>query len=97
MPKPKQATVNLQPRFTIREDTSEDVDQNHASDVDRTEEDTASAGDESSSGPDSSEEEEVEDAVAEEMERFLDTFNGLEDRYRLINRIGEGMSGHMHE
>ena len=40
---------------------------------------------------DESEEDEVEPAVAEDMEKFESTFTGIGNRYRLINRIGEGM------
>lgn len=36
--------------------------------------------------------EEVEDTVAEDMMRFEDSFAGINKRYRLINRIGEGKS-----
>ncbi|KAL7276464.1 Cell division control protein 7 [Rhizina undulata] len=36
------------------------------------------------------EEEPIEPAVLEEMERFLGTFQGIEKRFRLINKIGEG-------
>ncbi|KAF3050966.1 hypothetical protein E8E11_010427 [Didymella keratinophila] len=37
-----------------------------------------------------SSDEEVEDAVAEDMSRFEETFVGINKRFRLINRIGEG-------
>jgi len=37
-------------------------------------------------------EDEVEDSVAEDMARFEDTFGlSMARRYRLINRIGEGL------
>lgn len=50
--------------------------------------------DESGHTVDSSDEE-VEDAVAEDMSRFEETFVGINKRFRLINRIGEGKSlGH---
>lgn len=39
--------------------------------------------------------EEVEDAVAEDMSRFEETFVGINKRFRLINRIGEGKSAHI--
>ncbi|EON63909.1 CDC7 protein kinase [Coniosporium apollinis CBS 100218] len=39
---------------------------------------------------DDSEEEEVEDAVAEDIARFEESFRNINKRYRLINRIGEG-------
>lgn len=34
----------------------------------------------------------VDDDVLEDMERLQDTFKGIKDRFRLINRIGEGLS-----
>ncbi|KAK3067263.1 Cell division control protein 7, partial [Teratosphaeriaceae sp. CCFEE 6253] len=37
-----------------------------------------------------SEEEEVEDAVAEDIQRFEASFKNITQRYRLVNRIGEG-------
>lgn len=47
--------------------------------------------DESGHTVDSSDEE-VEDAVAEDMARFEESFTGITKRFRLINRIGEGES-----
>jgi cell division control protein 7 len=38
-----------------------------------------------------SSDEEVEQSVAEDMARFEETFVGINKRFRLINRIGEGM------
>lgn len=35
-------------------------------------------------------EEEMEDSVAEDMHRFEQSFKNITQRYRLINRIGEG-------
>jgi cell division control protein 7 len=32
----------------------------------------------------------VERSVQEDMDRFQETFKGIKDRFRLINRIGEG-------
>lgn len=37
-------------------------------------------------------EEDVDPAVQEDMEKFEASFKGIKDRYRLINRIGEGKS-----
>jgi cell division control protein 7 len=34
----------------------------------------------------------IDPAVQEDMDRFQDTFHGIKDRFRLINRIGEGNS-----
>ncbi|EAW09152.1 serine/threonine protein kinase CDC7 [Aspergillus clavatus NRRL 1] len=39
---------------------------------------------------DEDEEEDVEDSVREDMKRLEDTFPGISDRFRLVNRIGEG-------
>lgn len=38
-----------------------------------------------------SSDEEIEDSVQEDMARFRETFVGIGNRFRLINRIGEGM------
>lgn len=46
--------------------------------------------DESGATHDDSSEEEVEDAVAEDIARFEQSFKNISQRYRLINRIGEG-------
>ena len=35
--------------------------------------------------------EDVEDTVLEDMMRFEESFKGITTRYRLINRIGEGL------
>lgn len=37
------------------------------------------------------EEEEVEESVREDMNQLEDTFPGISDRFRLVNRIGEGI------
>jgi cell division control protein 7 len=39
---------------------------------------------------DEDEEEEVDDSVREDMKKLEDTFPGISDRFRLVNRIGEG-------
>jgi cell division control protein 7 len=36
-------------------------------------------------------EEEVDESVREDMRKLEDTFPGISDRFRLVNRIGEGM------
>jgi len=33
----------------------------------------------------------VDATVAEDMQKFQETFKGIKDRFRLINRIGEGI------
>lgn len=57
---------------------------------DDTEEMDESKGPLEESGGAVSEEEDVEDAVLEDMEKFEATFKNISQRYRLINRIGEG-------
>lgn len=37
------------------------------------------------------EEEEVDESVREDMNKLEDTFPGISDRFRLVNRIGEGL------
>ena len=37
-------------------------------------------------------EEEVDESVREDMNKLEDTFPGISDRFRLVNRIGEGKS-----
>lgn len=39
------------------------------------------------------EEEEVDESVREDMNKLEDTFPGISDRFRLVNRIGEGIAG----
>lgn len=40
---------------------------------------------------DSDADEEIDDAVAEDIARLEESFRGINKRYRLINRIGEGV------
>ena len=40
------------------------------------------------------EEEEVDESVREDMNKLEDTFPGISDRFRLVNRIGEGIFTH---
>lgn len=100
MPKPRTAAVRLD-TIAIHEDVPEDFDQTMASDPEDTEQGSASAGESVSQDgrssreyaeeePEEELEEEVEQSVAEDMSRFLNSFEGLKDKYRLINRIGEG-------
>jgi cell division control protein 7 len=62
-----------------------------AEDAEETLDESMDPLDESGHTIDSSDEE-VEDAVQEDMARFEETFVGISKRFRLINRIGEGMS-----
>lgn len=43
--------------------------------------------------PESDYEEEVDESVREDMRKLEDTFPGISDRFRLVNRIGEGITG----
>lgn len=45
---------------------------------------------EESGGTASDEEDEIDDAVLDDMERFEQSFKNITQRYRLLNRIGEG-------
>ncbi|KAL4894347.1 kinase-like domain-containing protein [Aspergillus ambiguus] len=51
--------------------------------------DTDPSGDQSREASDQ-EEEDVDDSVKEDMKKLEDTFPGISDRFRLVNRIGEG-------
>lgn len=75
----------------VRHDTVIEYDEG------RSEEETEDAMDESREPLDESRgthgdssDEEVEDAVAEDILRFEQSFKNITQRYRLINRIGEG-------
>lgn len=73
-------------------------DQRHEYDDEDTEEGTEEALDESR-GPleesggtvsEEDEDEEIDEAVQDDMDRFEQSFKNITQRYRLINRIGEG-------
>ena len=44
--------------------------------------------------PESDYEEEVDESVREDMRKLEDTVPGISDRFRLVNRIGEGITGY---
>jgi cell division control protein 7 len=70
------------------------IDQIDVHEDDPREQDTEGTLDESIDPLEESEhssDEEVEPSVAEDMSRFEETFVGISKRFRLINRIGEGM------
>jgi hypothetical protein len=50
-------------------------------------------GSQSDAHQESDYEEEVDESVREDMRKLEDTFPGISDRFRLVNRIGEGMTG----
>lgn len=59
-------------------------------------EDGDSANDESSSDSSDDTEDEVDETVVEDMRRLEESFKGISQKYRLINRIGEGTCACMH-
>ncbi len=65
-------------------------DDTHKEDPEETMDESMDPLEESGFTVDSSDEE-VEDSVQEDMARFEETFVGINKRFRLINRIGEGM------
>lgn len=73
---------------------AEELDMHHeevkGTDPEDTLDESADPLEESGSTIDTSEDEEVDDMVAEDIERFENSFVGIDKRYRLINRIGEG-------
>lgn len=52
----------------------------------------ASTDDSEKDDEDEEAEEEAEESVVQDMVHFAQTFKGIESQYRLINRIGEGMT-----
>jgi cell division control protein 7 len=60
-------------------------------DEDRGGTDSDAPGDRRREESDNEEEEDVDDSVKEDMKRLEDTFPGISDHFRLVNRIGEGM------
>jgi cell division control protein 7 len=77
-------------QIAIHEDPSEHDDR--ASDLDETEQDNMDSDVESDLSMEDGNlsDLDMDDSVAEDIERFHTTFKGISDRYRLINRIGEG-------
>ena len=53
-------------------------------------EDAGASMNDMSQGDSDYEEEEVDESVREDMNKLEDTFPGISDRFRLVNRIGEG-------
>jgi len=45
----------------------------------------------STSSDDVTDDEEIDELVLEDMQKFEETFKGITKRYRLLNRIGEGI------
>jgi cell division control protein 7 len=69
----------------IHEDEPEDHDEETVMDESRDPDDESGA-----TRTDDSEESELDESVAEDIARFEASFKGINKRYRLISRIGEG-------
>jgi cell division control protein 7 len=88
--------VRQKPANTVKVHEDEPEIQLSESQVESDEGDTVmdeSRGPENESGAthnDESEESELDESVAEDIARFEASFKGINKRYRLINRIGEG-------
>ena len=71
----------------IHEDESEDHDEETVMDESRSPNDESGA-----TRTDDSDESQLDESVAEDIARFEASFKGINKRYRLISRIGEGES-----
>ena len=71
----------------IHEDEPEDHDEETIMDESRGPDDESGAA-----HTDDSDESELDESVAEDIARFEASFEGINNRYRLISRIGEGES-----
>jgi cell division control protein 7 len=77
--------------FNIHEDAMREEE---AEDDQETEESRGEEDEDDGRGKDYDSEESdsiVDPAVQEDMDKFQNTFKGIKERFRLINRIGEGM------
>lgn len=70
----------------------EDVDGQDATTIGEPEEEEAVEEPEEEEEEESSDDEHVESSVQADMDRLQEDFPGFRDRYKLIKRIGEGMS-----
>ena len=85
-----QARTTMQPHVEQADLLHEDPRDGDA--AEETLDESADPLEESGRTLDSSEDESVDDMVAEDIEKFENSFVGINKRYRLINRIGEGTS-----
>ena len=86
-------TRNARIPFEIHHDREEanhdDTDELAGSEADQVMAESQQTNDYDSDSEES--EDSVEPSVQEDMEKFQQTFKGIADRFRLINRIGEGI------
>ncbi|KAL9114169.1 MAG: hypothetical protein Q9227_001941 [Pyrenula ochraceoflavens] len=66
------------------------LSKNFHEDISRDQDHVEDESDHASSGDESEGDEEVDDSVLEDMRKLEESFTGISQQYRLINRIGEG-------
>ena len=74
------------------EEEEEEEEEQQEENVTDDDHDEKSGQEEEEEAQQESEEEEVNESVAEDMQKLEESFKGISQQYRLINRIGEGMS-----
>ena len=82
--------------ITVHEDDNEQrsqYDEDSPDELDESRHPLEDSGCTRSASSDDEGEERIEDCVAEDMQKFEDSFKGINKRYRLLNRIGEGQRG----
>ena len=84
------------PAIAIHEDAQYDLstDQVEGDDAAQVESLDGESVDDSMSECTDESDDEVDESVVEDMRRLEETFKGISQKYRLINRIGEGMFGY---
>jgi cell division control protein 7 len=78
-------------RYAVDDDEDDDEDEDENEYPGEEEDVRSEISAESVMSEDSDDPDKVDSSIAEEMERFATTFKGFERRYRLVNKIGEGM------
>ena len=78
--------IHEDPRYELS------TDQVEAEDMARLESEGGLSVDESTSESSDESEDEVDESVVEDMRRLEESFKGISQKYRLINRIGEGIA-----
>ena len=76
--------------FEIHDEEAHEQVNEHEDDQDTAEEEEVQEGEEYYDESSDEGEGPVDPIVQEDMDKFLATFKGIEQRFRLINRIGEG-------
>jgi cell division control protein 7 len=87
---------NAKTPFQIHNDQEDSVEEEHEEAMDESRGDMEDVEhdeeEEYSDGCSDDSDDVVDPKVQEDMDRFEETFKGIKDRFRLINRIGEGNS-----